>query len=123
MDAPTASRTHAPASPRGNVYITLHLHLAFSGEFIIAHRVPLDECVERYVQDLEEGCIEPSLRIPVPELEGDDEFRYDLVWKDMELECGRKFIDYVEEHGMPVDVPVDIMVVMHSTQRAVVDEC
>ena len=122
MDVPTASRTHAPASPRGNVYITLHLYLA-SGEFIIAHRVPLDECVERYMQDLEEGCIEPSLRIPIPELEGDDEFRYDLVWKDMELECGRKFIDYVEEQGMPVDVPVDIMVVMRSSQRAAVDEC
>jgi len=63
MDAPTASRTHAPASPRGNVHITLHLHHAFSGEFIIADRVPLDQCVERYVQDLEEGCIEPSIRI------------------------------------------------------------
>ena len=75
------------------------------------------------MQDLEEGCIEPSLRIPIPELEGDDEFRYTLVWKDMELECGRKFIDYVEEHGMPVDVPVDIMVVMRSSQRAAVDEC
>ena len=123
MDAPTASRTHAPASPRGNVYITLHLHHAFSGEFIIAHRVPLDEGVERYMQDLEEGCIVPSLRIPIPELEGDDEFRYALVWKDMELECGRKFIDYVEDHGMPVDVPVDIMVVMRSIQRAAVDEC
>ena len=122
MDAPTASRTHAPASPRGNVYITLHLYLA-SGEFIIAHRVPLEECVERYMQDLEEGCIEPSLRIPIPELEGDDEFRYTLVWKDMELECGRKFIDFVEDHGMPVDVPVDIMVVMRSIQRAAVDEC
>ena len=102
----------------------MHLHLAFSGEFIIAHRVPLDECVERFVQDLEEGCIEPSLRIPIPELEGDDEFRYTLVWKDMELEeCGRKFIDLVEEHGLPVDVPVDIMVVMRPIHRAAVDEC
>ena len=122
MDAPTASRTHAPASPRGNVYITLHLYLA-SGEFIIADRVPLDPCVERYVQDLEEGCIDPSLRVPIPQLEGDDELRYTLVWKDMELQCGRKFIDFVEDHGMPVDVPVDIMVVMRSTQRAAVDEC
>ena len=48
---------------------------------------------------------------------------YTLVWKDMELQCGRKFIDFVEDHGMPVDVPVDIMVVMRSSQRAAVDEC
>jgi len=117
MDAPTASRTHAPASPRGNVYITLHLYLA-SGEFIIADRVPLDQDVEGYVQDLEEGCIDPSLRVPIPQLEGDDELQYTLVWKDMELQCGRKFIDFVEDHGMPVDEPVDIMVVMLSSQRA-----
>ena len=101
----------------------LHLHLAFSGEFIIAHRVTLDESVERFVQDLEEGCIESSLRIPVPELEGDDEFFYTLVWKDMELEeCGRNFIDLVEDHGLPVDVPVDIMVVKRPSRRADEDE-
>ena len=115
MDAPTASRTHAPASPRGNVYITLHLYLA-SGEFIIADRVPLDQDVERYVQDLEEGLVDPSFRIDTWS-QGDlwEEWEeclhgYTLVWKDMELQCGRKFIDFVEDHGMPVDEPVDVMV-------------
>ena len=130
MDAPTASRTHAPASPRGNVYITLHLYLA-SGEFIIADRVPLDQDVEWYVHHLEEGHVDPSLRIMDGSWSHGDVWEewdeivhgYTLVWKDMELLCGMKFIDFVEDHGMPVDVPVDIMVVMRSSQRAAVDEC
>ena len=124
MDAPTASRTRYPASPRGNVHITLHLYLA-SGEFIIADRVPLEQDVERYVQDLEEGLVDPSLCIeqwsqddPWEDLHG-----YTLVWKDMELQCGRKFIDFVEDHGMPVDEPVDIMVVMTKWERGAVDDC
>jgi len=33
------------------------------------------------------------------------------------------FIDFVEDHGMPVNEPVDTMVVMLSSQRAAVDEC
>ena len=126
MDAPTASRTHAPASPRGNVYITLHLYLP-SGEFIIADRVPLDQDVEWYVHHLEEGHVDPSLRIPDGSWSHGDVWEewtecvhgYTLVWKDMDLEeCGSKFIDFVQDHGMPVDEPVDIMVVMLSSQRA-----
>ena len=84
-----------------------------SGEFIIADRVPLDQDVERYVQDLEEGLVDPSFCIdkwsqddPWEDLHG-----YTLVWKDMELQCGRTFIDFVEDHGMPVDEPVEIVVV------------
>ena len=101
------------------MYITLHLYRA-SGEFIIADRVPLDQCVDEYLKYLEEGCIEPSLRTVA---DGDDEFGYTMVWKDMELECGRKFYDFVEDHGMPVDEPVDIMVVMTKWERGAVDEC
>ena len=127
MDAPTASRTDAPASPRVVAYITVRLYW-MSGEFILEDHVPWYRGVERYVQDLEEGLVDPSLCIeqwsqddPWEDLHG-----YTLVWKDMELQCGRKFIDFVEDHGMPVDEPVDIMVVMTKLERGAVgavDEC
>ena len=133
MDAPTASRTHAPASPRGNVYITLHLYRP-SGEFLIADQVSLDQDLEWYLHHLEEGHVDPSLRIPDGSWSHGDVWEeydtfvhgYTLVWKDMELlSCGSKFIDFVENHEMPVDEPVDIVVVMLSSDRAYypVDEC
>ena len=104
----------APASPRGKEYITLHLY-RLSGEFIIADRVELDQCVERYVQDLEEGCIEPSIRIE--NTRGDYPWLgYELVWRDMVLDCGKRFVEYVEGHGMPVDEPVEITVVKHGSR-------
>ena len=130
MAAPTAPRKDAPASPRGKEYITLHLYQA-SGEFIVADRVPLDQCVGRYVQDLEEGCIEPSIRMDDgveghgarvwedmmwENIEGPG---YALVWKDMVLSCGRKFVDFVEDNGMTGDEPVEIMVVMPGLRRTV----
>ena len=108
----------------------MHLYRS-SGELTIADRVPLDQCVERYVQDLEEECIEPIMRID-DGAEGhgarvwEDMVReniegpgYALVWKDMVLECGRKFVDFVEDNGMPVDEPVEIMVVMPGLRRTV----
>ena len=90
-------------------------------------RVPLDQDVEWYVHHLEEGHVDPSLRIMDGSWSHGDVWEewtecvhgYTLVWKDMDLEeCGSKFIDFVQDHGMPVDEPVDIMVVMLSSQRA-----
>ena len=36
---------------------------------------------------------------------------YDLVWHGMVLFDDRKFEDYVQDHGMSVDEPVDVLVV------------
>ena len=47
---------------------------------------------------------------------------YALVWKDVRLEFGR-FIDFIEAHGVPVDEPVEIMVVMPGLRRTVEDDC
>ena len=95
-----------PVLVRGGRYITLHLYL-LSGEFIMEHVIPIKTCVERYGQDLEEGLVAPDLRIP-----NDHSAYYELVWNGMVLECGMKFEDLVEDHGMPVDEPVDITVIM-----------
>ena len=124
----------APASPRGREYITLHLYRA-SGELVVADRVSLDQNMVNYVQDLEEGLIEGfGIRwddgveghgarvwedMVWEDIEGP---RYARVWKDMVLE-GRRFVGFVDDHGMPIDDPVEIMVVMQSSQRAAVDIC
>ena len=115
MDAPTASRTDAPASPRGVAYITVRPYW-MSGEFILEDNVPWYRGVERYVGDLEEGLIEPSLR--TPDLNYDD-YGYALVWKGMELKAGRSnvwehgmaFSDYLWDHVMQVGDPMEITLV------------
>ena len=71
------------------------------------HVIPIKTCVERYGQDLGEGLVAPDLRIP-----NDHSANYELVWNGMVLECGMKFEDLVRDHGMPVDEPVDITVIM-----------
>ena len=111
-----SSSRYIPASPRvwRNVtppYVTLHLHLP-SGEFLVEDFVPLGQSVERYSQDLEEGLVTAKLG----QDHGDDdnriEFHYELVWNDMILLDGRKFEDLVDDHGMSVDEPVVITVVL-----------
>ena len=100
-----------PASPRDNRYIALHLYL-LSGEFVVEDVVPIDTCVERYGQDLEEGLVTPLLGIEHGDFETDSRFFYRLVWNGMVLEDGRKLIDLVEDHGMSVDEPVVVTVIL-----------
>ena len=106
------------ASPRGNRYssgddrqICLHLY-SLSGEFVVEDVVPIFTCVERYGQNLEEGLVTPLLGIEHGDFETDPTFFYELVWNGMVLECGRKLEDLVVDHGMSVDEPVDVMVIM-----------
>ena len=100
-----SSSEQVRASPRDNRYITLHLYLP-SGEFVVEDVVPMIEGVERYVQDLEEGLVTPKLGFDSPG------FVYELVWNDMVLNDGRIFENLVEDHGMSVDEPVDVMVIL-----------
>ena len=69
-------------------------------------------CIERYTQDLEEGLIERRLGLPWDSQI--DACNYQLVWNDMELAFGRRFSNYVEEHGMSASEPVDLMLVVVS---------
>ena len=41
---------------------------------------------------------------------------YQLVWRDIELDCGRRFSYYVEEHGMSVSEPVDVILVNYDAR-------
>ena len=100
-----SSSEQVRASPRDNRYITLHLYLP-SGEFVVEDVVPIIKGVERYVQDLEEGLVTPKLGFDSPG------FVYELVWNDMVLNDGRIFENLVEDHGMSVDEPVDVMVIL-----------
>ena len=74
--------------------------------------VPLGTCVERYGQDLEEGLVTPELGIEHSDFETDSRFFYELVWNGMVLECGRKLEDLVVDHGMSVDEPVVVTVIL-----------
>ena len=111
---------YAPASPRGRSHITLHLYWP-SGEFIVADAVSLDVGIERYGQDLEEGLIAPALRID-DDTHGDrDKYFYVLVWNGIELLDGRTFLDIVVEQGIPVEEPVEVMVVLRGSTREFID--
>ena len=106
------------ASPRDNRYssggdrqITLHLYL-LSGEFVVEDVVPIFTCVERYGQNLEEGLVTSLLGIEHSDFETDSRFFYQLVWNGMVLEDGRKLIDLVEDHGMSVDEPVVVTIIL-----------
>ena len=106
-----SSSEQVRASPRDNRYITLHVYLP-SGEFLVEDVVPMITGVERYVQDLEEGLVTPELGIEHSDDETDSRFFYELVWNGMVLECGRKLEDLVVDHGMSVDEPVVVMVIL-----------
>ena len=74
--------------------------------------VPIGTCVERYGQNLEEGLVTPELGIEHSDFETDSRFFYELVWNGMVLECGRKLEDLVVDHGMSVDEPVVVTVIL-----------
>ena len=74
--------------------------------------VPIDTCVERYGQDLEEGLVTPKLGIDHSDYWNDPRSFYELVWNGMVLECGRKLEDLVVDHGMSVDEPVGVTVIL-----------
>ena len=78
----------------------------------MANVVSLDDGIERYVQYLEEGLIAPELRIDDDAHGNRDLFYYSLVCNGIELLCGRTFEEVVEEQGITVDEPVDVMVVL-----------
>ena len=83
-----------------------------SGEFIVADVVSLDDRIERYCQDLEEGLIARELLIDDYTHGNRDLYHYVLVCTGVEWLCGRTFEDVVEEQGITVDEPVDAMVVL-----------
>ena len=115
---PSFSLDYAPASPRGWPPITFHLYWP-SGEFIVADTVSLDVLIKQYEQDLEEGLIAPALRID-DDTHGDrNYFFYVLVWNGIELSQSksRTFLEFVEEHGIPVEEPVEVMVVLREISR------
>ena len=110
---PSFSLDYAPASPRGWPLITLHLYWP-SGEFIVADTVSLDVLIKQYEQDLEEGLIAPALLIDDDTHCDRNYFFYVLVWNGIELSQSksRTFLEFVEEHGIPVEEPVVVMVVL-----------
>ena len=123
-----------PAAPRGNDrvflpsrdcrYVTLHLYRP-SGEFVIENVVPIGRSVYWYWDALEHGMVTPrlcignmrmSMALTIDDrIAGEDfdkRFFFDLVWNGMILEYEGTFADLVENHGMSVDEPVDVMVVL-----------
>ena len=90
-----------PHGLRKRPTVTLRLYLP-NGDFIKEDVVDRNLDVWHYVQDLEEGTIEPTLLLPSPW----DPSRssvgpwYQLVWKDMVLSEGNKFSYYVQHLGM-----------------------
>ena len=56
-------------------------------------------------------------KLGIDRVRDDIEFVYELVWNDMVLPCGRKFEDLVEDHGMSVDEPVVVVVVLKEIGR------
>ena len=82
--------------------------------------VPIFTCVERYAQNLEEGCVE-GFGIEHGDFETDPTFHYRLVWNGMVLEDGRKLIDLVVDHGMSVDEPVVVTVILKESPPLFVD--
>ena len=87
--------------------VTLHLYLP-SGEFVAETTQGMHDGIERFVQDLEEGLITPALGLELWN-PFDAEFCYLLVWNGMELLDGRVWEDLVDDHGMSVTEPNDII--------------
>ena len=79
----------------------------------MADVVSLDDGIERYIQDLEEGHIgAPQLHITDDTHGNRDLYHYALVCNGVELLDGRKWADVVEEQGITGEEPVDITVVL-----------
>ena len=111
VEALAAPRVDAPATPRGYIRLTLRLYRMLPGEFMHELGLPICYTTEHLTQLLErsvwlqEVCIEGKW--------GDAHLgSYQLYWNDVELKEGRCLQNYVEDHGMPVDTPVDIKVYM-----------
>ena len=82
-----------------------------TGEFIKELELPIWYGIETSAQRLEEGVFVPELKIK--STWGDtSRCHYELYWNGMELVEGQHLQLYVEDHGMPVDTPVDIKVYM-----------
>ena len=82
--------------------------------------VSLDDTVDQYYQHLEEGLVVPELLLENGNADypGDRQlFHYILVVHAYELEDGRgqTFEEVVEELGLSVEVPVEVMVVLMDT--------
>ena len=104
-----------PASPRliPGPRVTLHLYRA-SGEFVAEHTELTHTTVWRFAQALEDGYVTPEFFLDYGRYY-DREFCYLLVWKDMsvgKLEDQRTWEDLIRDHGMSVDEPNDIIVVI-----------
>ena len=74
--------------------------------------IPTGTCVDLYKQLLEEGYVVPQLHIYSGN--GWSRYYYELVWNGLALECGKEFIDDVEEHGVSVNEPVVVTVILKS---------
>ena len=83
----------------------------------MADVVSLDDGIERYCQDLEEGLIAPELLIDNDTHGNRDSYHYVLVCNGVELLDGRKFEDVVEEQGITGEEPVEVMVVLIERTR------
>ena len=83
----------------------------------MADVVSLDDRIERYCQDLEAGFIAPALLIDDDTHGNRDLYHYALVCRGIELLDGRTFGEVVEEQGITVEEPVEVMVIlMKSTE-------
>jgi hypothetical protein len=87
-------------------YVNADLRWA-SGDFICRVRIPSDEGIERYSQDLEEGLVLDSLKLESG-ASGHMQRWYALVYEGTEMQCGQLF-DY---YGISEDVIVDITVIL-----------
>ena len=79
----------------------------------MANVVSLDDGIERYCQDLDEGHMgAPQLRI-TDETHGDRElYHYTIVCNGVELQDGQNWEHVVEDLGITGEEPVDITVVL-----------
>ena len=111
-----------PPSTENNSSITLHLYRP-SGEFVCEHSVFMGMGVDAFTQLLEEGLVTPELNLTNTKTRAPwcnrhagiellhVDYIYKLVWKDLVLEDGSAFGDYILAHGMSLDEPNDIYVV------------
>ena len=99
-------------SPRDPRLVTLHLYLP-SGDFVIEVTQRMHDGIEKFAQNCEEGNITPALDLELWNPLSRKEFGYHLLWNGMELMDGRVWQDLVDDHGMSVTEPNDIMVVTY----------
>lgn len=108
-----------------NVVVALNLYWA-TGDFITQMRTDITTCIERYHRNLEAGRVRRDWGIQRAKGVPPEEYSYQLVWMDkgMLLEDGKKFYQYVNDHDMPVDKPVDFIlcVVPNAGKRTVTED-